>query len=127
MENAIKYGFDDIFEGGIIRISAGEEEDFLILTVANNGTPMHPFMAKRLNELAKAPVPEMKNYFPDKKHGYGIVNIATRLRLKYGEAVSFYYEINNQKTAAEGGTEAWTSCIIKIPKEGAGNNESKKT
>ena len=135
VENAIKYGFGDIFEGGIIRICSREDESYLTLSVANNGTPIKPAMVKRLNGLALAPVAEMKNYFPDKKHGYGVVNIATRLRLKYGEDVSFYYEISGakatpltdgQKEPLGTALEGWTNCVIKIPKEGAKANEKEK-
>ena len=35
---------------------------------------------------------EAKKCFQDKEHGYGVVNVLTRLRLKYGEDVLFYYE-----------------------------------
>jgi len=106
-ENAIKYGFQDIFEGGVIRIEAEADEAYLTLCVYNNGSPIEPDMLKQLNQVICAPFAEMREMFPDKKHGYGVVNIATRLRLKYGENVRFYYT----------SSEAGTNCYIKIPKE----------
>lgn len=112
VENAIKYGFHDIFEGGKIMIRAKEDEQYLILNVCNNGTPMEEDMIKRLNGLISIPFPKMKDVFPDKQHGYGVVNIATRLRLKYGEYVQYYYIA----------TQTETNCVIKIPKEGTKSN-----
>ncbi|MDY2626727.1 MAG: histidine kinase [Lachnospiraceae bacterium] len=105
VENSIKYGFCDIFEDGIIRIVVDEEAGNLIFRVYNNGTPMEQEMLSRVNHLMEVPLSRMKEYFPDKAHGYGVINIATRLRLKYGEQVQFYYETE------ENGT--W--CTIRVP------------
>lgn len=113
VENSIKYGFCDIFEGGLIRIEVKEEPEYLRLFVYNNGKPMEYDMAERINGLSMKAPADMKEYFPDKKHGYGVVNIVTRLRLKYGEGVQFYYEVY----------EDGTGCVIKIPKEGTKDYE----
>ena len=74
---------------------------------------MNPAMAEKLNSLAEVPIVELKNVFPDKKQGYGVINIITRLRLKYGDGVRFYYEIQ----------EDGTKCIIQLPESGKDNNE----
>lgn len=109
VENAIKYGFCDIFEGGQIRIEVYREEAELVLCVYNNGTPMKQDTADRLNSLMRVSIGQMRELFEeDKKHGYGVVNIATRLRLKYGEGVQFYYEVQ-----ADG-----TKCVIRVPVKG---------
>lgn len=105
VENAVKYGFQDIFEGGQIRITVWKEEGELYLEVYNNGTPMEADMVQKINGMNKLPLGEMKNSFPDKRHGYGVVNILTRLRLKYGDGAAFYC-----KAEADG-----TTCTIKIP------------
>lgn len=110
VENAIKYGFESIFEGGVIKIKIEEDNYHHVLTVSNNGTVMDGYKKELLNNLNYVPVPDMKNYFPDKKHGYGVVNIITRLRLKYGDGVRFYYEVSDE----------WTHCIVRIPKGGEG-------
>lgn len=107
VENSIKYGFGEIYEGGIIRIYVGEDEKYLILSVYNNGKGIEPDTLVRLNRLQTCSIQRMQEIFPDKEHGYGVVNVATRLRLKYGDDIGFFYK--NEK---EG-----TSCTIKIPKE----------
>lgn len=132
VENAIKYGFSSIFEGGVIRIEVKMEESgngveemqnvardstmeladggktFLIFCVRNSGEPMDTAMAEKINGLNELPLAEMKNCFPDKKRGYGVVNILTRLRLKYGDEVRLLFVPE----------EDGTSCIIKIPGDG---------
>lgn len=105
VENAVKYGFQDIFEGGQIRISVREEDQVLYLTVYNNGTPIEAEMEKKINEMNGMAVSRLKTCFPDKKHGYGVVNIITRLRLKYGDQAGLFF-----KAEEEG-----TSCTIRIP------------
>lgn len=112
-ENAIKYGFCDIFEGGLIRIDVRELSGRLIFSVYNNGKPMDKEIAEKINDLGKVPVPEMKKAFPDKQKGYGVINIATRLRLKYGDQVEFGYEV----------LEEGTRCVIKLPVDGKENYE----
>ena len=113
VENAIKYGFCDIFEGGLIRIRITEQEGKLTLSVYNNGVPMEQDMVEKLNGLPEIPISQMKHSFEDKKHGYGVVNIITRLRLKYGEYVKFFYEAEREGTV----------CVIQIPEDGKENGE----
>lgn len=108
VENAIKYGFCDIFEGGIIRISVKEEKGFLYLEVYNSGTPMKEELCEKVNALNGHALAALRECFPEREKGYGIFNIVTRLRLKYGEKIRFCYETN-----AEG-----TTCIIQIPEGG---------
>lgn len=115
VENAVKYGFQDIFEGGVIRIVVKKDEGALYLSVANNGTPIEQSMMEKINHMNQLPVSELKECFPDKKHGYGVVNILTRLRLKYGGGAAFYCE------AEEDGT----TCTIKIPGDGGLKDDEK--
>ena len=70
-------------------------------------------IAEKINALGKVPGPEMKRAFPDKQKGYGVINIATRLRLKYGDQVEFGYEV----------LEEGTRCVIKLPVDGKENYE----
>lgn len=115
VENAVKYGFQDIFEGGVIRIVVKKDEGVLYLSVANNGTPIEQSMMEKINHMNQLPVSELKECFPDKKHGYGVVNILTRLRLKYGDGAAFYCEAE-----ADG-----TTCTIKIPGDGGLKDDEK--
>ena len=112
VENAVKYGFQDIFEGGRIEIAVWKKDGDLYLSVANNGTSIDPDMMKKINGMNDIPVGELKNCFPDKKHGYGVVNILTRLRLKYGDRAAFYCRAEKEGT----------TCTIKIP-EGGGQEQ----
>lgn len=108
VENAVKYGFSEIYEGGYIRIRITEENDVLVLSVYNTGMPMNKDMVEKINGLTHLPISQIKEAFPDKKHGYGVFNILTRLRLKYGDKITYYYET----------TDASTTCTIKVPKGG---------
>lgn len=111
VENAIKYGFCDIFEGGRIEILVKEEERALCLSVFNSGRPIEEEMCERINRMNSLPLVALKDYFPDSGHGYGVVNIMTRLRLKYTDEIRFYYERE----------EDGTRCTIRIP--GGGKQE----
>ena len=105
VENAIKYGFCDIYEGGIIDIHIWKEEERLLIDVYNNGNSIDTAMCQKINELVKAPLSVVRNAFPDKKRGYGVVNIITRLRLEYGDDIEFYYRQE----------EEGTTCHIELP------------
>lgn len=108
VENAVKYGFSEIYEGGYIRIRITEETDNLVLSVYNTGLPMDKDMVEKINNLTHLPISRIKEAFPDKKHGYGVFNILTRLRLKYGDKITYYYKT----------TDKSTTCTIKVPKGG---------
>ena len=109
VENSIKYGFCEIYEGGQIRIHIYKQDGKLILTVYNSGTPVAREMAEKINALNGRPLSEARKLFPrNVKNGYGVSNVLTRLRLKYGEEVRFTY-----RAEADG-----TTCTIEIPREG---------
>lgn len=109
VENALKHGFADRFEGGLIRIRVTEEAEGILLRVSNNGSPMPEAVMEKLNGLMKLSFGEMKQAFPKKKRGYGMINVVTRLRLKYGEEVKMWYETQ----------ETETNCYVLLPKESA--------
>lgn len=89
VENAIKHGFQDIYEGGYIHIWVYKDTEMLTFRVYNSGTPMEQEIAERINALKDIPVSSMKDIFPDQSHGYGVVNIISRLRLRYGDSIAF--------------------------------------
>lgn len=107
VENAMKHGFADLFEGGLIRIGIKEEKEGILLSVWNNGKEIEEEMREKLNGLMDLPFADIKKEFPEKKRGYGIVNVVTRLRLKYGEEVKMWYERRDEGTV----------CFILLPKE----------
>ncbi|MCQ2523083.1 MAG: sensor histidine kinase [Lachnospiraceae bacterium] len=114
VENAIKYGFCDIYEGGKIDIKIWEESKMLVLSVYNSGKSIDEDKATLINSLKNKPILEGKTaILPNEKNGYGIYNVLTRLRLMYGEDIEFMFKPE----------EDGTSCIIKIPKESVRNEE----
>lgn len=107
VENAVKYGFSEIYEGGYIRIRITEENDVLVLSVYNTACQELKDMVEKINELTHLLFLRLKRHFLTKT-GYGVFNILTRLRLKYGDKITYYYET----------TDASTTCTIKVPKGG---------
>ena len=116
VENAIKYGFCNIYEGGIIRITVTKEDNMLVFTVFNNGEPIDEEACNRINSLACLPLNQMKETFQSNKNGYGIVNIITRLRLMYDEKIVF------QVKSEQGGT----MFTVKVPERSDDNNQQDK-
>ena len=115
VENSIKYGFCEIYEGGQIRIQVYKQDGRLILTVYNSGTSIAGEMAEKINALNGRPLSETRKLFPkNMKNGYGVSNVLTRLRLKYGEEVRLTY-----RAEPDG-----TTCRIEIPGEGERHEEN---
>lgn len=106
VENAIKYGFDGQSAHYRIEITVRREEEELVLTSYNSGTPISPEACEKINCLMQMSIAEMKESFKSKKNGYGLVNVLTRLRLAYEGRVSFYV------IAKEDGT----TFVIRIPR-----------
>lgn len=106
-ENCIKYGFRNMDEGGIITIRTRCEESFLVFEIENNGDPIEEEALLQLNRLECISIEEIDRVLQKKQGGYGIRNVVKRLRMRYGDALRFYYE------ALTDGTK----CTIKIPLE----------
>ena len=106
VENAIKYGFDGQSAHYRIEITVRREEEELVLTSYNSGTPIAPDACEKINGLMQMSIAEMTESFKSKKNGYGLVNVLTRLRLAYEGRVSFYV------IAREDGT----TFVIRIPR-----------
>ncbi|MDR3593919.1 histidine kinase [Clostridium sp.] len=106
VENAIKHGFCDIYEGGIIKINIYIEEENLVFIIYNNGKQIQQDIKNKINNMINMNLNEIKENFSNKNGGYGIGNVISRLRLKYGNAVQLCYE--NEDDGIK--------CAIKIPK-----------
>lgn len=104
VENCIKYGFQDIYSGGMIVIKAYREGEFLTFSVENNGTPIKEETLEKLNSMMKMPLEEINQFIKKKEGGFGISNVVKRLRTYYDDQVSMNY------IRKEEGTE----CVIKI-------------
>lgn len=107
VENSIKHGFCEIYEGGIIRIDVEEEENNLIFRVWNNGVPMSGEDREKILQMGQCDYQKIYGFFQDREGGYGVSNVMGRLRLKYGAKMQYYYEYK------DGGT----LCVIKLPQE----------
>lgn len=68
------------------------------MSVSNNGMLIEEEIADKINGMNRLPVSEFKECFPDKKHGYGLMNILTRLRLKYGSEAKLFCEVKDRRT-----------------------------
>ncbi|MDE6847320.1 MAG: histidine kinase [Lachnospiraceae bacterium] len=112
-ENCIKYGFQDIYEGGVIRIRAYQEDGYLSFSVENNGKPIEQEQLDKLNKLETISIEEIDQVIRRKNGGYGICNVVKRLRVRYHDKIRFYY------VRKESGTE----CIIQIELDQAKESE----
>jgi two-component system, LytTR family, sensor kinase len=90
VENGIKHGISQLIKGGIIEIQTALKNDFLVISVRNNGQINQP-----LDQLIV-------------RGGIGIKNTIKRLQILYGEKASF--DIYNQDASH-------VISVIKIPVE----------
>lgn len=107
VENSIKHGFADMFEGGFIHIRACEEEDYLVLQVSDNGCGMDRQVREKINRWKEYSLDEIKCLFGDKKSGYGTGNILSRLKITYHDRAQLFFEE----------VEQGTLCTIKLPRD----------
>lgn len=107
VENSIKYGFAELYEGGKISITVSKQENWMFLVVENNGIPIDVAVQEILNEMQYQSMEKMKQIFPQEQGGYGISNVVCRLCLRYGENFRLWYERK----------EEGTRCCIKLPLE----------
>lgn len=89
VENSIIHGFENISSDGIIEINSRNEEQFIILSVKDNGSGM---------DSHALPVEKNKREF--KFSGIGINNIDERIKLYFGEeyGIKIISSINNGTT-----------------------------
>lgn len=119
VENGIKHGFCNIYEGGLLKIAiteiVKENEKYLSIRVSNNGESIEEHARILLNQMRYEDLSKIKDFFPQKQGGYGIANLVSRIRLKYQDRIEFYY----QRLQDDKGTE----CIIVIPEILESNEE----
>lgn len=90
-ENAIKHGFAQCDKDGLIRICIRQEENRLHASIYDNGTGISPEVLEQINQLEQEVMGLEAGHIRERK-GIGIRNVVYRLKLKYGEAVHFWYE-----------------------------------
>ena len=104
VENAIKHGLSSKLEGGLIRITGANENDFIYLKVQDDG------VGKNSNSLFYA-----GNINSTRKGGVGLRNVQERLKALYGERA----KIDFQSQSGKG-----TTVSIWIPKDETQNVDS---
>ena len=98
IENCIEHGFADIMEGGQIAISIKEESEKLIFEVGNNGDIMECDTVERMNRLLQSGDAKWQNNSSKAGGGYGVGNVARRLKLKYEDSVEMKYIVERERT-----------------------------
>lgn len=107
VENAIEHGLNDNESGGEILIKGVENDEFIILSVTDNG---YGISEERLSEI-------YKSLSDDSIHqGVGIKNVYQRIKIYYGKEADL--KINSVE-------DEGTTISIYIPKEKALNYEEK--
>ncbi|MBD5486941.1 MAG: histidine kinase [Lachnospiraceae bacterium] len=98
IENCIEHGFANMTEGGRIEINIREESEKLVFEVCNNGDMMEHDTIERMNRLLQSGAAKWENNSSKSGGGYGMGNIARRLKLKYEEDVTMKYTVENDRT-----------------------------
>ena len=81
VENALYHGIKIKRGGGVIKISAKEEDGYLLFSVKDTGCGMTPEQLAELNERIKKGKPAAS----EGGGGFGLVNVNMRIRLYYNE------------------------------------------
>ncbi|MCR5597406.1 MAG: histidine kinase, partial [Lachnospiraceae bacterium] len=81
VENALYHGIKIKRGGGVIRVSAKEEEGYLLFSVKDTGSGMTPEQLEELNLRMKKEKPKVS----EGGGGFGLVNVNMRIRLYYNE------------------------------------------
>lgn len=108
VENSIIHGLKDKEGRGYVGVTAEEQEDWLVLSVFDNGRGI---VESQIQQILDGNASRADG----KKHGHGIYNVNERLRIRYGEESQLRF--SNRKN---GGTQV-TIRILKdklIHKEG---------
>lgn len=88
VENCIKHAFSDMEEMGHIELAVEKQEEYLIITVSDNG-PNQKINIEELNQLAN------QAYDPEEPiEKYGIHNINQRIHLYFGDDCGLFYKQN---------------------------------
>ena len=102
VENALYHGIKNCRKKGFLRISGWKEKGDILLKVEDNGIGMKPEDVSTMQEMIKRKGGTDSHL----REGFGIVNVAERIRLNFGEAYGLSIE-------SEYGTG--TAVTVKIP------------
>ncbi len=108
VENAVNYGIRDIEYEGEIRLSVYLEDDFIIITITDNGAGMEQSTIDRVmrTKINVETLPSEVSITKD-SNGIGLGNVINRLRL--------YYDMEDIFTISSDGQNQGTRVTIRIP------------
>lgn len=92
LENCIKHGFADRYEGGHIRVMGFADDDSLVITIEDNGVGIKEDTMYKLNLLPFMDAGKIEALYPNNSGGYGIANVISRLCIAYGDKFSIKYK-----------------------------------
>jgi two-component system sensor histidine kinase YesM len=96
IENALQHGIDDLYENGIISISAEVADERLVIVVSDNGIGMSDEELKKVRDLLRMDSEPMTlepvKGISARSSGVGLVNVYQRLRIYYGERLELTVE-----------------------------------
>lgn len=90
VENSLKHGFSSTNCKGDIYIHLSREKEMIFIQVSDNGKGMEPQEAEKLNQMLNV-INQMPLF---ETGGVGLMNIAKRMRLYYGEKSSIQIRNN---------------------------------
>lgn len=89
VENAMLHGLERVNRKGILKILLDRTEEYLLITVSDNGYGMNEQELISLN--SKLGTTGIKISISGKHNGIAIVNVNARLKLTFGEEYGIYY------------------------------------
>lgn len=87
VENALYHGIKNCRKKGFLKISGWLEEDDIFLRVEDNGIGMRPEELLKMQKLVRRGGEDL-----DLREGFGIANVAERIRLNFGDAYGLQIE-----------------------------------
>lgn len=88
VENAVFHGLETQLEGGSVCVTACRENDFLVVTVEDNGSGMPLETESQLRAAMEAY--DRDGRVPGDTMGVGFLNVYRRVRLFYGQRARFF-------------------------------------
>jgi len=84
VENALYHGIKNRREKGFLQILGWREDDTILLQVKDNGIGIKADVLARMQQLVQAGETEAEKADPNRREGFGIANVAERIRLNFG-------------------------------------------
>ncbi len=107
VENALYHGIKNCRKKGFLKISGWQEEEDILLKVEDNGIGMKPEELEKMQRLVQNGGEDL-----GLREGFGIANVAERIRLNFGET----YGLSIESEYGVG-----TSVTVRIPASIKGN------